>query len=613
MYNFRLGRTPIGSNLITNGDFSAGAAGWTFGGNWTLVGTDANYVHPGGAWGNLDTLSQANVFTVGKWYRISWDVKTYPAANQEPFMAEYCGTYGSKMRVYDDFDLTGSAPIVATYTVDRLCLAGTDFSIKTFAELIFPAATYYSFTNFTVYELDYNEAVINPAQWQESNKVLKRSDLVDGIYVSYISSLSFFNDGYDYLYQDYLDNGLCSKVPIKIEYVKPNGDIEDYFEGIIYQSECNYKLWNKTVDVAVEDVATSLLIQKGRDRKVRFEAGTNINKLVFSPDWWGDIMPDPRITVAFNDGAGGYATYTNRRAYTIFEIFQRIVLWATDFEVLPESTLLTSGTFDNFALSYGKVIRLGIGSGLLNIDSKTFNISFEEMINELNNLMPIGFRTYSNSGVPTISIESRDDLFGVATSFTISDIGKPEFNFKRDELYQTIEIGYENYDEDNKPFVRGSFFMVADTCGESKLTLVSKFVQDSATIYSILAGSTSFDEYLFWMEINAAGTQTKNGAAPNYDYNDNITVNDNMTRWLDFLQAFNRGTDNQKNFKTNNSFLREFNFAYPISKSDFDTISSNPFSIINIAGKNLTATDSYIEEISLPMNCSNATFKLLAQ
>jgi len=64
----------LGSELVTNGDFSNGSANWIIENTWTISDGVAN---GNGANGTSEELSQSNVVTIGKTYSISYEVKNY--------------------------------------------------------------------------------------------------------------------------------------------------------------------------------------------------------------------------------------------------------------------------------------------------------------------------------------------------------------------------------------------------------------------------------------------------------------------------------------------------------------------------------------------------------
>ena len=66
--------TNLGDDLVTNGDFSDGGNNWTIEAVWTIQDGVAS---GNGANGALQELTQSNVTTVGKTYKVTYDILNY--------------------------------------------------------------------------------------------------------------------------------------------------------------------------------------------------------------------------------------------------------------------------------------------------------------------------------------------------------------------------------------------------------------------------------------------------------------------------------------------------------------------------------------------------------
>ena len=68
--------TAFGSELISNGDFSSGTTGWTFGTNWSHIATSPVYARYTGAGAGGEKLEQnlSGITTAGTWYRLQFTI-----------------------------------------------------------------------------------------------------------------------------------------------------------------------------------------------------------------------------------------------------------------------------------------------------------------------------------------------------------------------------------------------------------------------------------------------------------------------------------------------------------------------------------------------------------
>jgi hypothetical protein len=72
----------LGSELVTNGDFSSGTTGWALGAGWSITGGQAVASVPGGF---TDIRGTSNITAAGKWYRLTFNV-TVTAGGIRPFL-----------------------------------------------------------------------------------------------------------------------------------------------------------------------------------------------------------------------------------------------------------------------------------------------------------------------------------------------------------------------------------------------------------------------------------------------------------------------------------------------------------------------------------------------
>ena len=101
----------LGSELVTNGDFSNGSTGWTVGTGWTVTGGEAVLSST-----NVNQqISQSYSFVSGKFYEVTFTLKTVPTNN-------------GRIAVTDNVSILYSSPVnqSGTFTFRFLATAGSN-------------------------------------------------------------------------------------------------------------------------------------------------------------------------------------------------------------------------------------------------------------------------------------------------------------------------------------------------------------------------------------------------------------------------------------------------------------------------------------------------------
>lgn len=104
------GNVATGINLVTNGDFSQGTTGWTFGASWSI--TNKALVNGLLDGGNGTGLRYANAATIGKYYKITYTVLDYVSGNiRSAFGGASLGQTISANGTYYDYAIADSTTL----------------------------------------------------------------------------------------------------------------------------------------------------------------------------------------------------------------------------------------------------------------------------------------------------------------------------------------------------------------------------------------------------------------------------------------------------------------------------------------------------------------------
>jgi hypothetical protein len=99
------GASDISGNLVINGDFENGQTNWYMQSGWAVINGEADLWWQGN--NSNGTLSQANVFTIGKTYRVSFDATVaYGSVN--------ASTHGANYSDFVSVDTSGFYSVIVT-------------------------------------------------------------------------------------------------------------------------------------------------------------------------------------------------------------------------------------------------------------------------------------------------------------------------------------------------------------------------------------------------------------------------------------------------------------------------------------------------------------------
>jgi len=596
MANWRvsLGLTTTGSNLVTNGTFTGGLAGWTADAGWTGVGNIADFT-PGGGGGQGD-LSQASVFEVGKRYRVTFD-------NLDALTG--VDTIGIR---FGDFGFGLLQPGIETVTQEHRVLSGTSISFHAVAS----GATSVQIDNVVVLELDYNTPITDqPIGLDEAKIVVQKDRDLEGLITKFITELTFWGDGYDYIKAQF-DDSYCNKIPVLFEYkCTETAEFERFFEGHIYISDCTFDLQKCMVKCTVEDSGGSQLLQRNKNVKV-FADAADSNET--------GLVQEAQATIDLHDNTGAYpagSPYNDNDGFHVGSFFRTCIQVATELEVDCDTDYFElggGGDFEDLCIILGKLLRTGTLSAEF-VEQSSY--SFKEFFQACNSVFNLGIQSKTVNGVPIIKIEPKEDLFSSTSILTLVDVPNIKAEVNKDLLFKTISIGYSarNVDDDDDRFQ----YVTNDTCSDKDLNLISKFVAQSILIEELLNATitgTEYDKYTYFIECtNTGGFTFDSTIFGGNAFNGNLEKEDNMLRWVDTLPAstFKNRDTGEVITKTNPPQVIIYKFDYPLSKTQFDSISDVTRPITFSGAGITTPLEGHILKLEYNIKTGLTSFELLSE
>lgn len=625
-YRFILGKKVDTSvNLVTNGTFTGSATGWTLGTGWSY---SSNEVRNNGS--STGTLKQSNVVTPGQTYYLSYDMQIQSGTTGVRVTPSIGGTYYDVINGYDEC-LTAAFETFVHENV--FCGQGND--------LLFDPSHNTGSTddlaidNVLLYAYVWNDPLTyDPLDWDKAKITKKRDTVLNGLITEYIMGLTFVEDGYDYIYDKFLTDGFCADIPVRIEcWNSVAGIYELFFEGIIYMNNCQFDITERTVKVNIEDTAGALLLEKNKDVKVGL-----------FPEYWDDALipgvsglvfpltgPSPFHIFRINDDSGNYCTTSGGSGALVYNLLRKIILVATNYRLDFDSVYFgTGGTQQGLFVSWGQNIRK---ITYVYPETQHFNkqLSLNELFTELNKLFNLTFSIDKSGPVPKVFIEPKVDYLNATPVLELDYVNDVKVTFDNANIVKCVNIGYEYVDPSpgtvglNTP--EGVQFATSNLCASKTLNLVSKFIQDSLVIKEMqnaTINTNKYDNYFVWIETDLTPTtacsfpayyQTLNSGSGTYDINPNIDADDNMGRHIQTLQTNYLKTIRGENIsieKSNAALANIFNFKYPLTKVQFDSMQQALDSItFTRDGTGFTEKTGYLIEAVFEIHNGLTEFKIL--
>jgi len=198
------------------------------------------------------------------------------------------------------------------------------------------------------YILDRNTILTTePEGWVDSKLKIASNDLLKGVYVNYLTTLTFSGDGYDYILAKSVSDGICSVVDIEIvDTLTPDSF---HFKGKIFIANTKFNLTECNVECVVEDDSFAQSILRIIKTEVEcFGTTVSLNGSVITPvqqncDLSQVTTAYPTNTVYWDnptDIAGNHLNTT--RMFKLFDVIQYILDYLTNNSVTLQSDFLST-------------------------------------------------------------------------------------------------------------------------------------------------------------------------------------------------------------------------------------------------------------------------------
>lgn len=336
--------------------------------------------------------------------------------------------------------------------------------------------------------------VTDPNGIRELNQELFYDDELKGVFNRVDGDLEFHGDGYDYIEDIILTQGICSKIELSLILAS-----REYFKGLIHIVDISD--WNATREIIKTPVSDNNLSSYVFNNK-NVQAYVNADKTKSG-------LPATAATPVtgfelFTPSTGSY-DFTRDFVYRVDDVFNFIVEFVSDGNMTYSSPFFGSG---------GDMENLMCASALhLSTDAeKTPYLSLYGLFTELDKIFNLSMYIDYSGELPNLVVDKTDNLYSDDNLLTLDDVKDVSISFDKEKMYAFVDIGssqYQNYnggtftmpDANFLGFKEEKYYIIGQCNLDRGINLVNDYVIDSNAIEDMLVNQNdSFDGSIVFIE-----------------------------------------------------------------------------------------------------------------
>jgi len=350
-----------------------------------------------------------------------------------------------------------------------------------------------------------------PVGWQDFTTTLRIDPELRLFMELADTPLTFLHEGYRLLKAAFDANGYCFSYPIQVLREDETGQYLPIFDGTLFFKDIEFgegALYYAKCQLT--DNSFFAKIQNNKNLKAKIYVGKSKSGLdIPQADYWRITFfkPSDGVYYAHLSGAG---YERNDTGFRVYDVLKFLVAYMSDGEVD-----FVSDYFDTGGIGEGAMITCGIvprftsgtiGSGLTQeiFDENFPDLSFSDVIKELDKEFYLGLRAGQNGNRPFLRIEANEYLYPDTTLMNIPDIESLKRKVAVDYLPAKVKMGSEvitdetflsapatirfqmmNYEE---------YAIVQDCNTDQEEDWVNTWIIDSNTIEDNLINPTTADQ-----------------------------------------------------------------------------------------------------------------------
>lgn len=377
----------------------------------------------------------------------------------------------------------------------------------------------------------------SPDNWIELNTSFKRDDKSNTILLTTDGSYEFSGEIYAYINDKINNEGFCTSLNVSFQEMCGNSWVQT-MSGNIFLSDCIVNEKNCVITTTIQDNSFYAKINNNKKIKTSPQAGRSKNNIA--------ITPAPTYDLDVYRPSNDSLLLSNVPAVRIFDAFRYFIDFVSDGSLsFVSSTFDVGGTWEGLCIVSGERLRT-------NTDVSFAQFSFETLLKEVNNKVPITLAVEESNNAKVVRIESSDYFDQDAIVFNFTDIYEIESKFDNQSLYSVVKFGGEIFDSLNyfTPEQLPLFgfkveeFGVLGVCNiDNILDLSSDWIASPNVIYQITQnGDQSYDSNIILIDSILSTATT--GRTRNTNYFNLIpaqyTYNEGLSNYATSLRLFGK-------------------------------------------------------------------------
>lgn len=412
-----------------------------------------------------------------------------------------------------------------------------------------------------------------PDGFNELKEVIERDTTIKGYVIKYDLELTFYGDGYNYIFNKKQQSGFCNRIEIRIEFIEPVHT--NIITGYFFLTDIIINHTKRSISTPIEDTTYGALINTGKKIKISPRATESKNLEAITPVNGDDIS-------MFNVNTG-VALATDARMYNYLSVFEHQILYLSDNLIAfsNESDVLT--TYKYGLTSHYYIQNRGTRPDLV--------ISFEQLMEMAYKLWGLWFKIDLSTNIPTFVLKEEEEFFEAAGTVKFNAVRDCEEKFNQDDFFTTMKVGSTKtlisrdttYTLPKVPLIgfhEEVFNSQSDCTLDAELDLTTSFIYDQNKLEKFTLATTTegnFEEEITIVEHNGTvATEGAYGIAGKFYYNEsllNVNVIERHPIPTDMSLNFGQNNDGfLAVYTATNNYTADANISF---EPDDDTVFGN--------------------------------------
>lgn len=405
----------------------------------------------------------------------------------------------------------------------------------------------------------------NPDGFNDIEEIIERDSEVKGYVIKYELSLTFYGDGYNYIFNKKDQSGFCNRISVDIEFIEPGST--NTINGYFFLTDIKINHTKRSISVPIEDNTYGSLINTGKKIQISPAVAVTKNLEMLTPVAASDIT-------MFSPTTGNNLS-TDAKMYEYLATFEHIIAYLSDNGI--QFSNLSQDLIDyEYHLSNNYYMEnRGSAPDIL--------MSFEQLMEMANKFWNCWFKIDHSTNPPTFILNSENEFFEAAGSVKFNAVRDLVEYFNQDDFFTTLKVGStkalisrsNGYTLPLVPLISFSeeTFNSQSDCmiDDEKNLLTNQFIYDQNNIQEILLNPPTTDGQ--WLEEPVIIETDSNAAVQGtyaidnyYYYNEsllNYNIIDRHNIPTDMSVAYGVTTDDFLSvYSSANNFTATNNFSF---------------------------------------------------